>query len=158
MGEENLILVCISQGGMFQVGEYLLIVKIEVCIVQVVGVLVEYGEGFQVLNYQFGGEYQLYFDFFNLGCSGEVCQFEVGGQCVVIMVIYLNSVQVGGVMGFLKFGLEVVLVKGNVVFFVYKCLDGMLDEDMLYVGLLVECGEKWIVIKWLCECLYCCGV
>ncbi|MBX3765166.1 2-oxoglutarate-dependent dioxygenase, partial [Burkholderia cepacia] len=60
-GEENLISARTSQGGMFQVGEHPLIAKIEARIAQAVGVPVEHGEGFQVLNYQPGGEYQPHF-------------------------------------------------------------------------------------------------
>ena len=150
-GEENLISARTSQGGMFQVGEHPLIAKIEARIAQAVGVPVEHGEGFQVLNYQPGGEYQPHFDFFNPGRSGEARQLEVGGQRVATMVIYLNSVQAGGATGFPKLGLEVAPVKGNSVFFVYKRPDGTLDEDTLHAGLPVERGEKWIATKWLRE-------
>ncbi|CAJ0711316.1 hypothetical protein LMG6871_00057 [Ralstonia edaphis] len=150
-GEENLISARTSQGGMFQVGEHPLIAKIEARIAQAVGVPVEHGEGFQVLNYQPGGEYQPHFDFFNPGRSGEARQLEVGGQRVATMVIYLNSVQAGGATGFPKLGLEVAPVKGNAVFFVYKRPDGTLDEDTLHAGLPVERGEKWIATKWLRE-------
>ena len=150
-GEENLISARTSEGAMFQVGEHPLIAKIEARIAQAVGVPVEHGEGFQVLNYQPGGEYQPHFDFFNPGRSGEARQLEVGGQRVATMVIYLNSVQAGGATGFPKLGLEVAPIKGNAVFFVYKRPDGTLDEDTLHAGLPVERGEKWIATKWLRE-------
>jgi hypothetical protein len=120
-------------------------------IAQATGVPVEHGEGFQVLHYQPGGEYQPHFDFFNPGRSGEARQLEVGGQRVATLVIYLNSVQAGGATGFPKLGLEVAPVKGNAVFFVYKRPDGTLDEDTLHAGLPVERGEKWIATKWLRE-------
>ncbi|MCO5400147.1 2OG-Fe(II) oxygenase [Ralstonia soli] len=150
-GEENLISARTSQGAMFQVGEHPLIARIEARIAQAVGVPVEHGEGFQVLNYQPGGEYQPHFDFFNPGRTGEARQLEVGGQRVATMVIYLNSVQAGGATGFPKLGLEVAPVKGNAVFFVYKRPDGTLDEATLHAGLPVERGEKWIATKWLRE-------
>ncbi|MDE2204562.1 MAG: 2OG-Fe(II) oxygenase [Burkholderiaceae bacterium] len=150
-GEENLISARTSQGGMFQVGEHPLIARIEARIAQAVGVPVEHGEGFQVLNYQPGGEYQPHFDFFNPGRSGEARQLEVGGQRVATLVIYLNSVPAGGATGFPKLGLEVAPVKGNAVFFVYKRPDGTLDEATLHAGLPVERGEKWIATKWLRE-------
>ncbi|CAJ0774078.1 hypothetical protein LMG7141_00063 [Ralstonia condita] len=150
-GEEKLISARTSQGGMFQVGEHPLIARIEARIAQAVGVPVEHGEGFQVLNYQPGGEYQPHFDFFNPGRSGEARQLEVGGQRVATLVIYLNSVPAGGATGFPKLGLEVAPVKGNAVFFVYKRPDGTLDEATLHAGLPVERGEKWIATKWLRE-------
>ncbi len=150
-GEENLISARTSEGAMFQVGEHALIAKIEARIAQATGVPVEHGEGFQVLHYQPGGEYQPHFDFFNPGRSGEARQLEVGGQRVATLVIYLNSVQAGGATGFPKLGLEVAPVKGNAVFFVYKRPDGTLDEDTLHAGLPVERGEKWIATKWLRE-------
>lgn len=150
-GEENLIAARTSEGAMFQVGEHPLIARIEARIAQAVGVPVEHGEGFQVLHYEPGGEYQPHFDFFNPGRTGEARQLEVGGQRVATMVIYLNSVQAGGATGFPKLGLEVAPVKGNAVFFVYKRPDGTLDEDTLHAGLPVERGEKWIATKWLRE-------
>jgi prolyl 4-hydroxylase len=150
-GEENLIAARTSEGAMFQVGEHPLIARIEARIAQAVGVPVEHGEGFQVLHYEPGGEYQPHFDFFNPGRTGEARQLEVGGQRVATMVVYLNSVQAGGATGFPKLGLEVAPVKGNAVFFVYKRPDGTLDEDTLHAGLPVERGEKWIATKWLRE-------
>ncbi|MFW6167805.1 MAG: 2-oxoglutarate-dependent dioxygenase, partial [Ralstonia sp.] len=89
-GEENLISARTSEGAMFQVGEHPLIAKIEARIAQATGVPVEHGEGFQVLHYQPGGEYQPHFDFFNPGRTGEARQLEVGGQRVATLVIYLN--------------------------------------------------------------------
>ncbi|AXV76013.1 MULTISPECIES: 2OG-Fe(II) oxygenase [Ralstonia solanacearum species complex] len=150
-GEENLISARTSQGAMFQVGEHPLIARIEARIAQATGVPVEHGEGFQVLHYQPGGEYQPHFDYFNPGRSGEARQLEVGGQRVATLVIYLNSVQAGGATGFPKLGLEVAPVKGNAVFFVYKRPDGTLDDNTLHAGLPVERGEKWIATKWLRE-------
>lgn len=134
-GEENLISARTSQGAMFQVGEHPLIARIEARIAQATGVPVEHGEGFQVLHYQPGGEYQPHFDYFNPGRSGEARQLEVGGQRVATLVIYLNSVQAGGATGFPKLGLEVAPVKGNAVFFVYKRPDGTLDDNTLPAGL-----------------------
>ena len=148
-GEENLISARTSQGGMFQVGEHPLIAKIEARIAQAVGVPVEHGEGFQVLNYQPGGEYQPHFDFFNPGRSGEARQLEVGGQRVATMVIYLNSVQAGGATGFPKLGLEVAPVKGNAVFFSYDRPDPA--TRTLHGGAPVLDGEKWVTTKWVRE-------
>lgn len=99
-GEENLISARTSQGAMFQVGEHPLVARIEARIAQATGVPVEHGEGFQVLHYHPGGEYQPHFDYFNPGRSGEARQLEVGGQRVATLVIYLNSVPAGGATGF----------------------------------------------------------
>lgn len=150
-GDENLIDARTSMGAMFQVGEHALLQRIEARIAAVTGWPVEHGEGFQVLNYKPGGEYQPHFDFFNPKRPGEARQLRVGGQRVATMVIYLNSPASGGATAFPRIGLEVAPVKGNAVLFSYGLPDGALDERTLHAGLPVEAGEKWIATKWLRE-------
>lgn len=150
-GDENVHEARTSTGAMFQVGEHPLLEVLEARIAAVTGVPMEHGEGFQVLNYKPGAEYQPHYDYFNPKNPGEARQMAVGGQRVATLVIYLNSTPAGGATTFPRIGLDVAPVKGNAVFFSYKLPDGTLDDRTLHGGMPVVSGEKWIATKWLRE-------
>lgn len=150
-GDENVIDARTSTGAMFQVGENGLLEQLEARIAAVTGVPADHGEGFQILNYKPGAEYQPHFDFFNPKNPGEARQMAVGGQRIATLVIYLNSTPAGGATGFPRIGLNVAPVKGNAVFFSYQLPDGTLDDRTLHGGMPVVTGEKWIATKWLRE-------
>lgn len=140
-----------SSGSFFGISENNLIQKIENRVAVLMNQPVENGEGFQILNYQVGGEYRPHFDFFDPALKGSKKHLANGGQRVATMVIYLNDVESGGETTFPEIGLTVSPKKGSAVYFEYCNSKGQIDKNSLHAGCPVIAGEKWILTKWVRE-------
>lgn len=112
---------------------------------------IENGEGFQILNYQIGGEYRAHFDYFPPSELGSHLHLMRGGQRVSTLVMYLNDVEEGGETTFPSVGISVIPQKGSALYFEYTNSLGQVDPLSLHAGMPVIRGEKWIATKWMRE-------
>lgn len=140
-----------SSSAFFKTSENDLIQKIEKRVAVLMNRPVENGEGFQVLNYQLGGEYRPHFDFFDPSLKGSKRHLVNGGQRISTMVIYLNNVESGGETSFPEVGIITNPKKGSAVYFEYTNSKGQVDKNSLHAGCPVIEGEKWILTKWVRE-------
>lgn len=138
-----------SAGTYFNNSENDLIKTIERRVALLMNQPIENGEGFQILNYQIGGEYKPHFDYFDPAHKGSRRHLANGGQRVSTMVLYLNDVESGGQTAFPDLGLTVNAKKGSAVYFEYCNSKGQVDKKTLHAGCPVESGEKWIATKWV---------
>ncbi|MGH8159301.1 MAG: 2OG-Fe(II) oxygenase [Rhodanobacter sp.] len=146
-----------SEGTYFERCEDDFIAGLDRRISEIMGIPLENGEGLQVLHYAPGGEYKPHWDFFPPDNPGSAAALATGGQRVATMVMYLNTVHVGGSTLFPKIGLEIIPKPGSAVCFEYVNASGQLDESTLHAGAPVISGEKWIVTKWMRESPYSIG-
>lgn len=112
---------------------------------------VENGEGFQVLHYQQGGEYQPHYDYFSNTTQGQSEALKRGGQRVLSVIMYLNAPDEGGETVFPIAKVSVKPKKGDAVMFYNVTPEGVNDVKSLHGGAPVLKGEKWIVTKWIRE-------
>lgn len=109
----------------------------------------ENGEAIQVLNYAKGAQYKPHFDYFD--DQKEAGRKSIGnaGNRVATIIMYLNEPELGGATGFPKANLQILPIKGSVVYFDYFSNDGKFDKMSLHSGTPVLKGEKWIATKWI---------
>lgn len=150
-GKQEVIAQRSSEGCTFKRAEDDFIASIEDRLAAIMQWPVENGEGFQVINYQVGGEYRPHFDYFPPDSPGGKIHIERAGQRVSTMVLYLNDVEDGGETAFTSANIWVAPKKGNAVFFRYRNQHGQLNPLSLHAGAPVKRGEKWIMTKWVRE-------
>jgi prolyl 4-hydroxylase len=142
-----------SRGTFFALKENEFIQSIDERLAQIVKLPVENGEGLQILNYQFSGEYKPHFDYFPPEQSGSSVHVKKGGQRVVTVILYLNDVQEGGETVFPEIGVKISPFKGGAVYFSYF-QNSQVDPLTLHGGMPVIQGEKWIATRWVRESVY----
>lgn len=130
------------------------IVDLEERLAQLSRFPVENGENIQILNYQIGQEYRPHYDFFDPDRPGSISALQPGGQRVVTILMYLNTVAAGGECIFPRVGLSVAPRQGDALMFYNTYSDGVLDRDSLHSSLPVLEGEKWVATQWIREQKY----
>lgn len=150
-GKETFDPVRTSYGTYFVRGSTPELHAIEARLACLSGLPVTHGEGIQVLRYGIGARYVPHFDFFPPEVPGSAAHVipQRGGQRIATVVMYLNTVPLGGETEFPDVGCKVAAVKGNACFFSYMDADGKLDRRSLHSGNAVEAGEKWIATWWM---------
>lgn len=113
------------------------------------GIPLENQEPLQVLHYRPGEEYVPHHDAFTPGNP----QLEHGGNRIVTVILYLNSVQAGGGTFFPEMDMRVFPHAGQGLFF-RSVKDGQVLQKSLHAGEPVLQGEKWIATKWIRERAY----
>jgi len=117
------------------------------------GLPAENGEMLSILRYEPGQEYSPHFDF--LGAKNDtVAQFEMAGQRVRTLLVYLNTDYDGGETEFLANGLKVKGEVGDAVLFHNVDDAGQPDLNSRHAGLPVRRGAKWLASKWFRERAY----
>ena len=143
-----------SEGTHFARGENPTVAALEARIAALTGLPIENGEPLQILHYDVGGEYLAHHDYFDPADAGSAVHLEAGGQRIATLVIYLNTVPLGGETRFPRLDLAVRARQGNAVYFEYHDAKGNLDARCLHAGVPVAEGEKWIATKWLRQGAY----
>jgi prolyl 4-hydroxylase len=138
-----------SYGTYFKINETSFIKRIDRRISELMQMPVINGEGFQILNYQKGGEYKPHFDYFPIELTGSKVHVSRGGQRVATLILYLNNVEQGGETIFPKINLKITPKQGNAVYFAYTNSKNQVDPLTLHGGCPVSKGEKWIATKWM---------
>lgn len=110
-----------------------------------------------VTRYQRGQYQRVHFDARPDGDPAGLKQFlEAGGQRLVQVVVYLNTLE-GGQGGGTHFshrcmdGLTVQPRQGDALIFFPAYADGKFDDRMAHCGEVVRLGEKWILNTWACQ-------
>jgi prolyl 4-hydroxylase len=153
-GAEDVIRDRTSEGFWFQRCEDAFIERLDKRIAALMNWPVDHGEGFQILHYTIGGEYQPHFDYFPPEQSGSALHTARGGQRVATLIVYLNDVEGGGATVFPDAGITVTARRGAAVYFRYMNARRQLDPLTLHGGAPVLSGEKWIMTKWMRERAY----
>lgn len=148
-GLERVIEARSSLGTYFDVCEDEFIARLDRRVAALMHWPMENGEGFQILNYQVGAEYQAHFDYFPAQDWGSQSHLAKGGQRVSTLVMYLNDVDEGGETTFPSAGISVAPKKGAALYFEYGNSLGQVDPLSLHAGMPVLRGEKWIATKWM---------
>lgn len=138
-----------SYGTFFKINETPFVKRIDRRISELMQLPVSNGEGFQILNYQKGGEYKPHFDYFPPEQTGSKVHIARGGQRVATLILYLNNVEQGGETIFPKINLKVTPKQGNALYFAYTNSKNQVDPLTLHGGCPVLKGEKWIATKWM---------
>ena len=101
-----------------------------------------------VSDYQPGAQYKPHVDYCAPGSKIAARFNAVGGQRAATLIVYLNTVELGGETILPKLGLEIAPVQGNALYYSYCDINGQVDPLTLHGGKPVLQGEKWAVTKW----------
>lgn len=108
-------------------------------------------EKLQVMRYRVGGEYRAHFDYFPPEQKGSSSHLATGGARIATALLYLQTPLKGGATTFPEVGLEVAPVKGSLLYFAYRDVNGNFDRESLHSSAPVLDGEKWIATLWIRE-------
>ena len=89
-------------------------------------------ESFQVANYGLGGQYQTHSDPHGYweGKRGAQHLFELTGDRLATIMVYLESVAAGGATAFPNTGIRVPVSKGDAAFWINMRTSGTLDRSV----------------------------
>lgn len=131
-----------------------LIKEIEARMVNATKLPVQNGEGLQVVHYGVGGYYKPHWDFFDPSYGGNTAIIRRGGQRIVTVLVYLNTVEQGGETFFPRVDVKVIPVTGMACVWWNVLPDGngmSIDLSTYHEARPVLAGEKWICTKWFRE-------
>jgi len=113
------------------------------------GLPICYAESFQVIRYGVNAEYRPHFDAFKPDTPSGERNMKRGGQRLITVLGYLNTVKKGGATEFPKLKISVPAERGKLLVF-HNCKPGTLTrhEHSLHAGCPVEAGEKWAFNLW----------
>jgi prolyl 4-hydroxylase len=141
-----------SHQTFFKQGENELVSRIEQKIADITHLPVVNGEGLQVVRYLEGGYYKPHWDYFDPSLARNQVILERGGQRIVTVLMYLNTlVSSGGETYFPEMDLRIVPKEGMAI--VWRNVDdsGGVDKSTYHEAMPVQAGEKWIMNTWLRE-------
>jgi prolyl 4-hydroxylase len=112
---------------------------------------VENIEPLQVVWYRDGQEYQPHYDFFPPGSDGADRELQRGGQRMITLFVYLNTVPEGhgGETVFPNLDMKVPAKKNDAAFWYDVDIDGKEDERTFHGGAPVHGSEKWGLNIWI---------
>lgn len=136
----------------FKLGENETIRHIEQKIADTVHIPIENGEGLQVVRYEEGGYYRRHYDYFNSGWWSSKHVLRRGGQRIITVIMYLNSLtSAGGETYFPYMDLKIEPIAGRALIWYNIQENGETDPSTFHESKPVQKGEKWIATKWLRE-------
>lgn len=137
----------------FQRNQNEFISTLEAKIEKLTGIPQSHGEGMQYIRYGPSGHYLEHFDYFDPAYKGNASQLARGGQRVMTVICYLNTVEDGtGVTWFPVSKVSVRPIQGRALMFWNVKDNGDIDPSTLHTGTDVGTGmEKHIITKWLRE-------
>ena len=138
-----------SSDAVYRLNETKFIARIDKRVSQLMGLPVEYGEGFNVVHYETGGEFKPHYDYYVKEQPGGLEELKRFPQRVATMILYLNNVEEGGTTVFPMLKTHVVPKKGSAVYFEYGNSLGQVNPLSLHGGMPVLKGQKWIATKWM---------
>jgi prolyl 4-hydroxylase len=141
-----------SHQTFFKHGENELVGRIEKKIAEITQLPAENGEGLQVVRYLEGGYYKPHWDYFDPSLARNQVILEKGGQRVITVLVYLNTLaSPGGETYFPELNLKIRPKEGTAI--VWHNLDdsGSVDKSTYHEAMPVQAGEKWIMNTWLRE-------
>lgn len=141
----------VGQQYFFQRGQNELVREVEEKCAKLSGYPVENGEGMQFIKYIANGHYRPHFDYFDPRYDGNKNQLARGGQRVITIIMYLNTVEDGtGCTWFPKSKVRVEPIQGRAFMWWNVKKDGSIDESTIHEGTDVGPGSvKYILTKWI---------
>ena len=108
-------------------------------------------ESLQVVWYRSGQEYRPHFDYFPPGSAGTERELSRGGQRMVTLFVYLNTVpeRNGGATVFPVLNVTIPAVKNTAAFWYDMTPDGKEDARTLHGGAAVSDFEKFGLNIWI---------
>lgn len=119
-------------------------------VAKITGIPQSHQEPAQILRYTTGGEYKPHFDAFD----EQSAALKNGGNRQATLIIYLNTVALGGETALPELDLKVSAIAGCGLFFRSLDKTGKRLPFSLHAGLPVGRGEKWILTTWMREYPY----
>jgi len=104
----------------------------------------------QVGRYQANQEYKPHYDAFQLDTNDGKRFAENGGQRIVTVLIYLNTVVDGGETSFPLLNIQIKPIKGKALIFFPSTLDGILDKNAIHAALpAIPGNDKYVCQIWI---------
>lgn len=115
----------------------------------VLGFPTAHAESFQVIHYGVNAEYKPHFDAFDPRTEAGERNMRNGGQRLITVLGYLNTVTKGGGTAFPKLKVSIPAEAGKLLIF-HNCHAGTATRHplSLHAGLPVVAGEKWAFNLW----------
>ncbi len=130
-----------------QRSEHPLLQRIAIGVSKMTGIPVSHQEPQQILQYLPGGEYRPHYDAFSAGSKA----LEQGGNRILTVIFYLNTVIKGGETTFPELGLAVHPLAGTGIIFANLLNNKQPNPFSLHAGAPLLEGEKWISTIWIRE-------
>ncbi len=127
--------------------EHPLLQKIAAGVARMTGIPESHQESQQILHYLPGGEYSPHYDAFPHGSKA----LEHGGNRILTVIFYLNTVKSGGETTFPELGVSVSPIPCTAIVFANLTGSRQVNPYSLHAGVPVTDGEKWISTIWIRE-------
>jgi prolyl 4-hydroxylase len=105
-------------------------------------------EPLQGQRYDTGQYFKPHTDFFDPGTDEYKEHTRIGGQRTWTLMVYLNTVELGGETRFERIGRSFTPIGGLGLAWNNLYADGTPNHDTLHEALPVECGRKYVITKW----------
>jgi prolyl 4-hydroxylase len=121
-------------------------------IAELIQIPLDNAEDYQVLHYESAQEYQPHLDTFDPKLDKKGKYLSNGGQRIITVLGYLNTVEEGGETSFPNIDKAIFPETGKIVVF-HNCIDGTNrpHPDSLHGACPVIQGEKWAFNLWFRE-------
>lgn len=112
------------------------------------GIELAWGETVQGQRYYAGQEFKEHCDWFDTAQPYWRDEFARGGQRSWTAMVYLNTVEEGGVTSFTRLGVSIPPQAGALLLWNNNLPDGHVNWDTMHAALPVTSGAKYIITKW----------
>jgi prolyl 4-hydroxylase len=113
-----------------------------------VGIDASWGETIQGQRYQPGQQFKEHCDWFDTDAAYWKEMAAVGGQRSWTGMVYLNTVEEGGVTEFTRLGVTIPPQAGALLLWNNNLPDGRENWDTMHAALPVVRGVKYVITKW----------
>lgn len=107
-----------------------------------------WGETVQGQRYTPGQQFKEHCDWFDTTQDYWGTESQLGGQRSWTAMVYLNTVEAGGVTEFTRIGVTIPPQAGALLVWNNNRLDGRVNWDTMHAALPVESGVKYVITKW----------
>ncbi|MBB4859044.1 prolyl 4-hydroxylase [Novosphingobium chloroacetimidivorans] len=112
------------------------------------GIDLAWGETVQGQRYTVGQQFKEHCDWFDTTQGYWRAEGQLGGQRSWTAMVYLNTVEAGGVTEFTRLGVTIPPQAGALLLWNNNRPDGRVNWDTLHAALPVERGVKYVITKW----------
>lgn len=112
------------------------------------GIDASWGETIQGQRYTAGQQFKEHCDWFDTTQPYWKQEAAVGGQRSWTGMVYLNTVEAGGITEFVRIGVTIPPQQGVLLLWNNNLADGAVNWDTMHAALPVESGVKYVITKW----------
>lgn len=113
-----------------------------------IGIDASWGETIQGQRYHPGQQFKEHCDWFDTTQPYWKTEAALGGQRSWTGMVYLNTVEQGGVTEFTRIGVTIPPQAGVLLLWNNNRPDGTVNWDTMHAALPVEAGVKYVITKW----------